>query len=78
MVVKNVTNGLYQVDLLVSSSDRNLTSIIDILIHTCSNALSNSSSDSLNSVQKKVNGMSGKQREGHDCLMAVNFYFSFL
>ncbi|KAJ8921526.1 hypothetical protein NQ315_003144, partial [Exocentrus adspersus] len=57
MVVKNVDNGVYTVDLMISSSDRGLTSIIDILIHTCSNVLS-SSSDSLNSVKQKTSSFS--------------------
>ncbi|XP_018575027.1 RING finger protein 17 isoform X2 [Anoplophora glabripennis] len=52
LVVKNVNNGIYVVDLMISSSDRGLTSIIDILIYACSNALS-SSSDSLSSVRQK-------------------------
>lgn len=53
MLVKNVQSGIHIVDLMVSSSDRGFTSVIDILIHTGKNALhtsnSESSLDSLNS-----------------------------
>ncbi|XP_030759093.1 RING finger protein 17 isoform X2 [Sitophilus oryzae] len=33
MVVKNVENGIHDVDLMLASSDGNVTSVIDILVH---------------------------------------------
>ncbi|XP_074033525.1 RING finger protein 17 isoform X2 [Leptinotarsa decemlineata] len=52
MSVKSVNSGIHMVDLMVSSSDGGLTSIIDILIHTCHNALGNSSDNDSSMSQK--------------------------
>lgn len=58
MLVKNIHGGTHVVDLMVSSSDRGFTSVIDILIHTGRNTLHTSNSDSSldsSSTSKQVN-----------------------
>ncbi|CAH1119195.1 unnamed protein product [Phaedon cochleariae] len=50
MSVKNINSGVHIVDLMVSSSDGGLTSIVDILINTCSNPLDTSSDNDSHSV----------------------------
>ncbi|VEN52474.1 unnamed protein product [Callosobruchus maculatus] len=45
MMLKNIHDNIHVVDLLVSSSDGGMTSIVDIMINTCSNPLSTVSDD---------------------------------
>ncbi|CAH1987754.1 unnamed protein product [Acanthoscelides obtectus] len=45
MMLKNIQDCVHVVDLLVSSSDGGMTSIVDIMINTCSNPLSAASDD---------------------------------
>ncbi|XP_072395834.1 RING finger protein 17-like isoform X2 [Diabrotica undecimpunctata] len=57
MTVKNEHSGVQEVDLMILTSDRSQTSVVDYLIHACTNALSNNDDTEIISPQKfSLNG----------------------